>query len=385
MRRIVLLVALVSAGAASAQVEECSGRSANLAPDRVIALDPKAKDRIEGRRGELKASSETAVWALDVKAATGVRIDVEGSEFDPAVELCGEEGGRLVKVDENLDGPRSLNPQLDRFLEPGRWLVVVKSEALAGPFTLLVRQTDEKPLAEAPSQPIRAGETRRGTIKPEPDMSITLKDRWRLPVEAGRSYLVTARSDAFDTILWVRDPALTSRAAPLAQDDDGWDRLNSALSFTAPKAGDVIIEIGDNNGNGGTYELAVRALEPPPANPPPLTDVTITLSMADARAPVAEGLPVVYRLFTVSGNAGERVRVEAAGTPTPLLAVLAETPLGLLPLISRGGANGRQRSESNPDLAMTFARPGAVVLLVGAPVMPNVPVQVRLEVVRSRE
>ena len=388
MHKFFLLLWLASASAGLAQAEDCSvqGAAAQASPERVIALDPGARDRIERRRGELKSASDTMVFALDITEATGVRIDVEGNDFDPAVELCRAEAGRILKIDENFDGPRSLNPQLDAFLEPGRWLVVVKSEALAGPFTLLVRQTDDRPLAEAPATPIKPGETLRGKIRSEPNMSVTVKDRYRLPVEAGRAYLVTARSDSFDTILWVRDPSATARAEPLAQDDDGWDGLNSALGFTAPRTGDVIIEVGDNNGRGGAYEVAVRALHPPPANPPALADGTITLSMNDARAPVADGLPMVYRLFTVSGNAGERVRVEAEGDAPVVLHALAETPLGLRSVASSRGISGRGRQQAGPtSLSLGFQKAGDILVLVGIEGLPSVQVRVELLLSRGRD
>lgn len=347
------------------------GAAAQVAAERVMRLDADARDRIEGRLGKLRDSSATMVWGLDVGEATGVRIDVEGKDFDPAVELCRAEGDRLVQVAENLDGPRSLNPQLDAFLAPGRWLVVVKSEALGGPFTLLVRQTDEKPLAQSEARDIRAGETAKGRIKAEPDMSVTLKDRFRLPVRAGQSFLVTARSDTFDTILRVRDPTATGQSEPLAQDDDGWDGLNSALSFTAPSDGNVIIEIGDNNGKGGAYALAVRALGSPPANPPPLADGSITLSLDDARAPVAPGLPLVYRLFTLSGTAGERVRVGATDASPVVLHALVDTPLGLRSVATSGGLARRGGQTATPALDVTFLKAGVVNVLVGTRDLPS--------------
>lgn len=251
---------LLAAFAQPALAAPCSVGETRVAPERVIRLDPLARDQVEGRRGTLASSRETMLFAIDARAATGLRIDVEGSGFDPAVELCREEGGRLVRLAENLDGPRGLDPRLDTFVPAGRAYVVVRAESGSGSFDLLVRQTQAEP--PGPVRRIEAGRTVTGRLRAEPDMGVTVKDRWALPVEAGRTYLVAARSDSFDTILWVRGSGEDSGGRALAENDDGWDGLNSILLFRAEEAGARIIEIGDNNGKGGDYRLTVRLLDP---------------------------------------------------------------------------------------------------------------------------
>lgn len=238
----------------------CSVGETRVAPDRVIRLDPQARDRVEGRRGTLASPRETLLFAVDARAATGLRIDVEGSGFDPAVELCREEGGGLVQRAETLDGPRGLDPRLETFVPAGRSFIVVRAESGSGPFALVVRQTDARP--PAPARAMAVGQTVSGRLRAEPDMSVTVKDRWAVPVDDGKTYLVAARSEAFDPILWVRESASASDGRPIAQDDDGWDGLNAILLFRAEGAGERVIEIGDNDGRGGDYRLTVRLPDP---------------------------------------------------------------------------------------------------------------------------
>lgn len=264
MRGLWLLLAAVAQPAMAAP---CSVGETRVAPDRVIRLDPQARDRVEGRRGTLASPRETLLFAVDARAATGLRIDVEGSGFDPAVELCREEGGGLVQLAETLDGPRGLDPRLETFVPAGRSYVVVRAESGSGPFALVVRQTEAQP--PAPARAIAVGQTVSGRLRAEPDMAVTITDRWALPVEDGQTYLVAARSDSFDTILRVRESASATGGRPLAQDDDGWDGLNSVLLFRAEGSGTRVIEIGDNNGNGGEYRLTVRLLDPSLASLPP--------------------------------------------------------------------------------------------------------------------
>lgn len=264
--RLLSCVLLATAGPAMAS-EPCSVGETRVAAERVIRLDPQARDRVEGRRGALASSREMLLFAIDTRAATGLRIDVEGSGFDPAVELCRQEGGRLVRVAENLDGPRDLDPRLETVVPAGRSFVVVRAESGSGPFTLLVRQTEApRPI---PVRRISVGQTVTGRLRPEPDRSVTVKDRWALQVEGGATYLVAARSDSFDTILWVRDQNADAGGRTYGENDDGWDGLNSILLFSARDSGTRIIEIGDNNGNGGEYRLTVRLLDPSLASLPP--------------------------------------------------------------------------------------------------------------------
>jgi hypothetical protein len=315
MRRLVGVVLAVLAGPGQAQAPICSVPVADAPREanRVVRFEAGAEGRIEGRRGTLASSDRRDIFALDVGSGGGFRIEVEADNFDPAVELCAVRDGQAVRLGESLDGPRSLNPRLDTYLEAGRYLIVVKSEALAGPYALLVRQTGERPVDIRTFSALVPGRWEDGKIRANPDKAVTEKQAFRLQVRAGASYLVTARSDAFDTIVWVRDPAAGPGAPALAEDDDGWDDLNSALSFTARTSGDVIVEVGDNNGRGGAFRVMARellagggAVEAVPQGG------TVRLSAEDARAPLADGLPLTYRLFEVRGEAGERVRVEAS-------------------------------------------------------------------------
>jgi len=89
-----------------------------------------------------------------------------------------------------------------------------------------------------------------------------LYDDHRIRLEAGRRYRISLTSDAFDPVARLyRDTG----AAPLAENDDSGESLNSRILHTPAATGDFVFRVtGFSAGARGAYAVEVEALPPLP-------------------------------------------------------------------------------------------------------------------------
>jgi hypothetical protein len=101
------------------------------------------------------------------------------------------------------------------------------------------------------------------TIEGNIQVCETARGEHRIQLEQGRRYTITARSDAFDTVLRVLRPG---NETPIAENDDYGDGLNSRVTVVAPETGEYIARIGSFSPGGvGAYQLRVEPAAPLPA------------------------------------------------------------------------------------------------------------------------
>jgi len=130
-------------------------------------------------------------------------------------------------------------------------------------------------------------------------------DTYVINAQAGRSYEVVMRSDAFDTMLELyRGEA---RGEPLDSDDDGLgEGTNSRLRFTSGEDGVYTLRarslIGDDTGDY-SLSLAERELTPEPAATPIRLGQTLEGALDDQDAQDDEG---AFDAYSFEAQAGER-------------------------------------------------------------------------------
>lgn len=96
----------------------------------------------------------------------------------------------------------------------------------------------------------------------------------RVRLRANRRYMISAESEAFDTVVRLYRPGSD---AVLAQDDDSGDDNNSRLTYTARATGDHIVCVAAySTGGTGAYSVRVEPLGAAPPLPPPVSEPTRT-------------------------------------------------------------------------------------------------------------
>ncbi|MEO0540020.1 MAG: pre-peptidase C-terminal domain-containing protein [Cyanobacteria bacterium P01_A01_bin.105] len=82
-----------------------------------------------------------------------------------------------------------------------------------------------------------------------------MHDEYSFTGEAGQTLTIELESPEFDTILSLLDPS----GAELEVNDDYNGTLNSTIIITLPESGEYTAVAGSFSGQGGTYDLVIRA------------------------------------------------------------------------------------------------------------------------------
>jgi len=82
-----------------------------------------------------------------------------------------------------------------------------------------------------------------------------MRDEYSFTAEAGETLTIELESPDFDTVLSLLDAS----GAELEVNDDYNGTLNSTIVITIPESGEYTAVAGSFSGQGGTYELVVRA------------------------------------------------------------------------------------------------------------------------------
>lgn len=168
-------------------------------------------------------------------------------------------------------------------------------------------------------EPITVGQTATGELSgaDRKDADGKLLDSWSFVARAGVTYVITLRSDDFDSYLRV-GPA-ESGDCPPCQTDDDWEGSDARVVLEEETGGARIIHVtAYEAGEAGRYTLAVDEVEPlpaPGAEPSPGSRegelqrgvaATGVLEDGDRRAPYNPGEQNArYDVWTYRGSAGE--------------------------------------------------------------------------------
>ncbi|MHA7879746.1 MAG: hypothetical protein ACX931_08135 [Saccharospirillum sp.] len=188
--------------------------------------------------GMLAGSENT--YELSLTETTRLRIQLESDEFDTVLAVTGA-GTDL----ENDDGGDGTNSALSPILEPGDYVVTVRSYSGNGQGLYDLTLTGEAFDSELSSGgPIASGDRVQGVLTADENLyTFTLTETSQV--------VVAMESEEFDTYL-----ELTGADTDLS-DDDGGDGTDSRISTLLP-AGDYTISAGSYSGNG-SYLLSLDA------------------------------------------------------------------------------------------------------------------------------
>ncbi|MEO6093371.1 MAG: hypothetical protein ABIT04_10130 [Novosphingobium sp.] len=140
---------------------------------------------------------------------------------------------------------------------------------------------------------------------------------------------IDMQSADIDSKIELRGPVVDGQSIEDAQligeDDDSGDGFNSRLTQVLLAPGRYVVKATRVGDATGAYTLAVRDVPAPPPPPPPvpLTGAETTGAFEDGGPTLSGGKP--YRLYTLSGTAGERVTIDMIAQFDTYLEALAKT------------------------------------------------------------
>ena len=186
---------------------------------------------------------DDGAWRFRGVAGQSVVVTTDSDAFNTSVELLSPEGEALRR--DMVDGPGNDDRMVATLPSDGEYEVLVRSVNVdgGGPYEVAVRNVAVAPLRrDAPVD---------GLLDVD-------GGRWRFRGAAGQRVVVTAGSDAFDTVVELFSPG----GDPLAVNDDGGPGTDSLLTATLPEDGEYEVAVGISEYGGldgaGPYRVAWR-------------------------------------------------------------------------------------------------------------------------------
>jgi hypothetical protein len=121
-----------------------------------------------------------------------------------------------------------------------------------------------------------------------------------IPMEAGRSYVISLNSTAFDPYLILKSPT----GQVIAEDDDSGGNLNARIVFRAAQTGVFRAVVTSYDGKLGSFQLIVQELDSGKDSNPPRKGGEVPKTEIDPKAafvkPMPSPMPTTYMKFTSS-------------------------------------------------------------------------------------
>ena len=207
-----------------------------------------------GRAGEGVLGIDGGVWRFRGEVGQTVVVSAGSDAFDTVVELWSV-GGRELGSDD--DGGTGTDSRLMASLPAdGEYEVLVTafSGGGGGRYTVAVEQAESafRHVASLAVGSLGIGASVDGVLGADGGV-------WRFRGEAGKTVVVSAGSDAFDTVveLWSVD------GEELGRDDDGGPGSDSRLLATLPGDGEYEVVVTAYSEADGRYTVAVEEVEAP--------------------------------------------------------------------------------------------------------------------------
>jgi hypothetical protein len=215
-------------------------------------------------RGDRKMdNSYTDTWTYNGREGETIRVTLRSEDFDTYVALGEYESGECRGMDGDDDSGGGTDSQITAELpDDGAFHIHVRSASQGGigAYTLLVEQVTDRE-SGVPPMPISPGETLNerlwSTDTQEADGSY--RDAWTFMGQVGDTYVITLRSEEFDTFLQVGRMS-GDEWDPLMTDDDGaGEGTDSQITITLPMNGQYVIRAGAYEPNEtGAYTLSLE-------------------------------------------------------------------------------------------------------------------------------
>lgn len=215
-------------------------------------------------RGDRKMdNSYTDTWTYNGREGETIRVTLRSTDFDTYVTLGEYENGECTGMDGDDDSGGGTDSQITAELPgDGAFHIHVRSASQGGTgaYTLLVEQVTDRE-AGVPPMPISPGETLNerlwSTDTQEADGSY--RDAWTFMGQVGDTYVITLRSEDFDTLLQVGRMSGDTWDLLMTDDDGAGEGTDSQITITLPMNGQYVIRAGAYEPNEtGAYTLSLE-------------------------------------------------------------------------------------------------------------------------------
>jgi hypothetical protein len=294
--------------------------------DRPFRLGEAVTGRLEAGDGTWSSRGAYADgYTFEAQRGQHVEITMTSTELDSYLVLLDPDG---MVIAENDDHGGSLDALIStRLASEGTHRILATSYSLAeGTYLLRARELELRPLERAP---LRVGQTVEAELSEDDPLrhfDPAHMDLYALELALGQRIIITMRSDAFNSYLWVVAPS----GEVLREDDDSGGGLDALVELTAPYAGTYLVVATTYAGLTGPYTLSVRDAHDVAATE--WTELTLPqvvagrLEYGDSIAPLTGAYRDNYR-FT--GEAGTHVEIRANSLEVDAMLALIG-PSGLL-------------------------------------------------------
>ncbi|MBN8553702.1 MAG: PPC domain-containing protein [Caulobacterales bacterium] len=291
----------------------------------------------------------------DIRLEPGQRVSarLDSDDYDSYLEIYRrQDDGTYGLVESDDDSGGALDSLVNFRPDGGDYRIRVTSFAMGemGAYSLAVHELGEP----ARPMPLRLGRTVEGRLDERDGISDAGSpyDSYGLRIDQDQRVRFVARSDAFDTILFVVRRA-GDEFEVVTYDDDGQGdgTTNSRLVVVGDEPGDYELWVMSYNPGGlGSYTLESENLGPSPQSAETSIGATIDGTLQDRDGIAAEGM--TYDGYAFDGTAGQRLRVTMSSTEfDTFLLVGLHGEGGLAAIAENDDAGG------NTDSAITITLP----------------------------
>lgn len=199
-------------------------------------------------RGDRKVdNSYSDTWTYHGREGETIVVTLRSEDFDAYLTLGEFDGGECTDMDANDNGGGGTDSRITVELpSDGAFHIHVSAvgQGETGAYTLQVEQVTDRE-SGAPAMPISPGETLDGRLSESDTQEAdgSFREEWVFRGAAGETFVITQRSEDFDSFLQVGRMA-GGEWDLLDSNDDGGGDSDAELTITLPESGEYVIRAG---------------------------------------------------------------------------------------------------------------------------------------------
>lgn len=213
-------------------------------------------------RGDRKVhTSYSDTWTYQGREGETIMITLRSEDFDPYLALGEFDGGECTDLDADDNGGGGSDARITVELpNDGAFHIHVSAvgQGETGAYTLLVEPVTDRE-SGAPPMPIAPGETLEGRLSDTDTEAAdgSYREEWTFRGDAGDTFIITQRSEEFDSLLRV-GRMVGGEWELMESDDDGGGDSDAELTIILPESGEYRIRAGSyDDDETGAYTLRV--------------------------------------------------------------------------------------------------------------------------------
>lgn len=279
-------------------------------------VDARLGDEISGRLedGDARTRGGEAYryddYRVQLRAGQRLEAQMTSDDFDAYLEVYADGQTSRTALASDDDAAGDLNARV-RFTAPESGRYIVRARNYSGMETGdYILSLSERPAVRIP-RPGRIAVGRdvsgRLTSSDAEDDDGRVYDAYAFRAAAGERVAIALESEDFDAVLRV-GRVVEGAFVQIAENDDGGSGLNARLIFTAPQAGEYVVQAtAYGQAAEGDYRLSLEQGPPPPEAKPAVIGEETRGRLTSASSTSDSGAPADLYRFT--GQEGQRLAI----------------------------------------------------------------------------